>query len=121
MKCTDFFKYFISIQQISPGKEPAVFLRLTTYMIPMVLQILIPCYFGNEVSISSEKLSVNLFHSEWFKENKKFTTAMKLFMENTKHSIVINAAEGLFRVNLGAFLRICNFAYSVYAVLERIN
>lgn len=90
-------------------------------MCPVVLIFLIPCYFGNEVSVTSEKLSASLFDSDWFKQTKKFHSATKMFMENTKKEVVINAAGGFFRVNLSGFLSVCNSAYSVYAVLQRIN
>lgn len=92
-----------------------------TYMIPMVLQIFNPCYYGNEVTLSSEKLSMNLFHAEWFKENQKFRVAFKMVMENARKPIIVNAAHGAFRVNLTTFLSIINSAYSLYAVLQKIN
>lgn len=99
----------------------ATFIRLIAYMIPMVLQILIPCFFGNDVSLCSEKLSTSLFHSHWHNKSKKFRAAMKMFLENTKNQIHLTAADGIFQVNLATFLRIINSAYSMYAVLQRIN
>lgn len=71
--------------------------------------------------MTSEKLSMSLFNSDWFKQNRKFHVATKMFMENTKRIVAIDSAGGFFRVNLRGFLSICNSAYSVYAVLQRIN
>lgn len=87
----------------------------------MVLEIFLPCYFGNEISIVSNSLSTQLFHSNWYMESRRFTAAMKMFMENTKTTLIVNAADGFFHVNLNQFLRIMNLTYSVYALLQRIN
>lgn len=107
-------------RQIPSGDWASSF-RLVTYMVPMVMEILIPCFFGNEVTIYSSQLSTNVFHSEWFDESPEFKNGVKMLIENNKNPIKVIAAGGLFHVNLAAFLRICNSAYSMYAVLQRIN
>lgn len=88
------------------------------YLFPMVFEIFLPCYFGNEVYEASIGLSASLFHSDWFTESKKFKTAMKMFMENTKSRLTVTAADGFFHVNLAGFLSICNLAYSIFALLQ---
>lgn len=85
------------------------------------MQILIICYFGNEVTFYSSELSTSLFHSEWYNESKNFKTGVKMLIENSKNPIQINAADGVFQVHLASFLRICNTAYSMYAVLQRVK
>lgn len=96
------------------------FTRLITYAIPMIFQIFLPCYYGNEVIVASKRLSTSLFHSNWTVRDEKFTKAMKIVMENIKNPIHFSAF-GLVAVNLGTFTRICNFAYSLYAVFQRVN
>jgi 7tm Odorant receptor len=88
--------------------------------VTVTLQILLHCYFANNLTLASERLSASLFHSNWTNESKKFKTAMKLFMENSKKPLKI-AAFGVFHVNLDIFLRIMNSVYSLYAVLKEIN
>lgn len=104
--------------QLSPSKNLSNFIASITYLIPISLQTFNPSYYGNEVTNSSDKISLALFHSNWYKQSKKFKVAMKMLMENTKRSIVINAGRGLFPVNLNSFLSIINSAYSMYAVLQ---
>lgn len=89
-------------------------------MIPMVLEIFLPCYFGNDLSIASSKLSQSLFHSNWTKGDAKLTRIATIFMENTKQDFRI-VAFGLFNVNLGTFTSIMNSAYSFFAVLKSVN
>ena len=86
----------------------------------MILQIFLPCYYGNEITVASSNLSTSLFKSKWIDADEKFKKAMKIFMENTKRPIEV-LAFGLFKVNLGTFTSICNFAYSLYAVFQRFK
>ena len=89
-------------------------------MIPMVLEIFLPCYYGNELSVASSKLSTALFHSNWIQGDKKLKSLVKIFLENSKKDIKISAF-GVFDVNLVTFNKIGNSAYSLFAVLKRLQ
>lgn len=86
----------------------------------MVLLIFLPCYFGNELSLASAKLSTALFHSNWVNGEVKMMNSVKIFMENTKKDLKITA-YGLFTANLETFTGIANSAYSLFAVLKQVN
>lgn len=86
----------------------------------MTLEIFLPCYFGNDLLVSSAKLSTSLFHCNWGTQNKAFKIAMKLFMENTKKEIKLKAFW-IFDINLTTFSKICNFAFSLFAVFQSVN
>lgn len=89
-------------------------------MIPMVLEIFLPCYFGNDLLIASSKLSTALFHSKWINGNARLTKIATIFMESTKKDLKITAL-GLFNINLPTFTGIMNSAYSFFAVLKTVN
>ncbi|CRK88697.1 CLUMA_CG002373, isoform A [Clunio marinus] len=110
-----------TLSKMSIMSEPSLFIFMFTYMVPMILEIFLPCYFGNEVSLASQKFSTTLFHIDWIEEDKNFKSAMKMVLENTKTPIKIAAAQGVFPVNLWTFLRIINSAFSVYAVLQSMK
>jgi 7tm Odorant receptor len=76
------------------------------------------CYFGNELTVTSNKLSQSLFHSEWINEGKEFKTAMKIFIENNKKPLVIKAGLRVFKVDYPTFLWIVKSAYTMYTVLK---
>ena len=105
---------------MSTVSDLSVLFRITTLMIPMTLEIFLPCYFGNELSIASSKLSVALFHSNWIVGDKNLRNSVKFFMENTKKNMKLSAF-GVFEVNLATFSRICNSAYSLFAILKRVS
>jgi 7tm Odorant receptor len=98
--------------------EVVAFIDLLAYFTTCFLQI---SYYGNDISVSSNKLSSSLFHSDWNSEGRKFKTPMKLFMENTRQPIKFATAFGVFKVDLVTFLWICNAAYSMYSVLRSMN
>lgn len=112
--------YLFFFPQISLKSEPAVFMRYISYSIPMLIEIFLPCFYANQMTYASAKLSTSLFHSSWVNLDSNFKKAMKIFMENTKQPINY-IALGLFKVNLETFTSISNFAYTLYAVLNSLN
>jgi len=70
--------------------------------------------------IVSGKTSATLFHAACENKDPKFRTSMIIFMENAKKPIKVASAK-IFDVDLETFKTICNSAYSLYAVLQRIN
>jgi odorant receptor len=90
------------------------------YISSTLTQIFLPCYFGNELLVVSEKLAMTAFNLNWFDESKSFKTALKLFLENSKKPIKISVYK-IFRVTLDNFLFIVNSAYSIYAVLKNFK
>lgn len=86
----------------------------------MTLQIFLPCYFGNEITNASSKLSAALFHSKWTTGDESMMKIMKVFMENTKKEMKISVL-GVFDLNLSTFSKIINSAYSLYAILKQIK
>lgn len=89
-------------------------------MLPIVLQIYLPCYFGNEMTTASEKLSTSLYDSNWVHGSKRFRTTLLVFFENTKRPLKLSAF-GVFELTLDTFLRIINSAYSLFAVLKNVE
>ena len=86
----------------------------------MIMQIFLPCYYGNELTIASSKLPTALFGSKWVNGNKAMRQNMKVFMEIATHEIEISAFK-LFTANLQTFSAIINGAYSLFALLRKIN
>lgn len=104
----------------SQNKEISSSSTAFVYLAPMVMEIFLPCYFGNEILIASSKLSASLFHAEWMQNDLKLMTNKKTVMENMKYVMKIRAF-GIYKVNLETFNSILNTAYSLFAVLKRVN
>lgn len=96
----------------------SIIFRLFTYVIPTIFQLIIPSYYGNEIAILSDRLSTSLFHSKWYEENDQKTTL--LLSEFLKRKIRITTFK-IFQVDFGTFMRVCNSAYSLYAVFNNFQ
>jgi 7tm Odorant receptor len=112
---------FLFSSQVSFSDDNSVYMNMLTCLAACLLQIFVICYFGNELTSCSEKLSLGFFHSEWIIQDKEFKKAMKLFMENAKKPLTIKVGLGVFKVDLPTFLWICNSAYTMYNVLKSLK
>lgn len=83
----------------------------------MMVQVYLPSYFGSELTEASERFTKVLFHSNWTRKSKEVRKAMLMMLANGKRPLKVTAA-GVFEVDFGAFTRICNAAYSLFAFLK---
>jgi hypothetical protein len=97
-----------------------IMMKFATYMMAMICQIAISCYYGALLSLEYDKISQAIFHSEWMFEDQKYRNNMKIFVENAKRPYTMTAF-GIYDINLITFGRILNSAYSLFAVFNRVN
>ncbi|CAG9802331.1 unnamed protein product [Chironomus riparius] len=95
-------------------------IKFTTYMMAMVSQIFIPCYYGTELKLAYERISDALFHSEWMYEDKESRKIISFIIEHSKEPMKI-VAFGIVKIDLANFGTICNSAYSLFSVFKRTN
>jgi hypothetical protein len=50
---------------MNPAEKPFLFSFFIFYSIGMVIQVSLPCWFGNEVILSSFDLGSGLFYAKW--------------------------------------------------------
>jgi hypothetical protein len=112
---------FISIfPQVSISQNPGEFVKLSSFLFPIIFGVFLPFYYGNRIEFESEKLSVSFFNSDWYTEDKKYKESGKIFLEVLKRPIGLSIF-GIFKVDLRTFGRICNATYSLFAVFKQIN
>jgi len=114
------FLNFFSSEKFSPADGGSVFFRQITYMIPMGLQIFIPCYYGNEIMIAAEKFSMDIFHSKWYNGCKKFRTAFNTLLIHASQPLIMISGI-LFQVTLENFVAVSRLSYKFYAVMQNMN
>ncbi|CRK90842.1 CLUMA_CG004532, isoform A [Clunio marinus] len=108
------------LSTLSFTNEMPIIIRTVIYGISMMIQIFLPCYYGNELTLISNKISTTLFHSKWLDGSKKYKKAVTIFMENAKRSINISAFGFVF-VDIGTLTTILNSTYSLYALVSKLN
>lgn len=101
--------------------ETSFFMKKLAFVSSKLLQIFLPCYFGSKVAKASKKIQTSVFHSAWVGSSREYASAVKIFMENSKKSSEISTTYGLFAIDFGTFTRICNSAYSLFALFQKVN
>ncbi|XP_058817504.1 odorant receptor 94a-like [Topomyia yanbarensis] len=88
------------------------------YLIAMLLQIFLPCMFGNEITFKSHQLTNAIFSSDWYKLSGIERKDVMRLMLRTSKPITLKAGH-FFYYSLETFTSTLNTAYSIYAVLNR--
>ncbi|XP_012528081.1 odorant receptor Or1 [Monomorium pharaonis] len=94
------------------------YIPLMLYTICMCLQILIYCWFGNEVKLKSIQFSDNIFGMDWVTTDKKTTQNLILIMNRSLVPIEFSSAH-IITVNLDSFVKLLKMSYSVYNILKQ--
>uniref|UniRef100_A0A1A9WQN6 Odorant receptor n=1 Tax=Glossina brevipalpis TaxID=37001 RepID=A0A1A9WQN6_9MUSC len=113
--------YVLSMIILAAGEEVLNFIRCFLYQCCMFAQIFILCYFANEVTLTSEKLSLAIYKANWVdwnKENRKLALQM---MARLDLPIRIKTINRCYSFNLTAFTSIVNSSYSYFALLKNFN
>nr|UZH23372.1 odorant receptor 59a1 [Anastrepha ludens] len=100
----------------------APFARLyyLAYFLAMPLEIFPTCYYGTYFQLLFDKLHIEMYSSNWVEQTQKFRKHMILFCERSlkQHTVM---AGGIVRVHLDTFVSTCKGAYSLLAVIMKMN
>nr|AXY83384.1 putative odorant receptor 3 [Conopomorpha sinensis] len=102
---------------------PAVwqyYIFLFTYMCVMIVQILVPCWFGTQVMSTSTSLAFAAYRCAWTTRSKMFKLNLTLFIERMQQPITIIAGK-MFFLSLTTFGSIMNTAYSFFTLLRNVQ
>uniref|UniRef100_A0A5H2X4H2 Odorant receptor n=1 Tax=Bactrocera latifrons TaxID=174628 RepID=A0A5H2X4H2_BACLA len=95
-------------------------LYFVSYLIAVPLEIFPICYYGTTFQLLFDKLHVEMFCSNWVEQTQKFRKNMVIFCERSLKSHTAMAG-GIVRINLDTFVSICKTAYSLLAVIMKMN
>ncbi|XP_011188666.1 odorant receptor 59a-like [Zeugodacus cucurbitae] len=90
------------------------------YLLALPLQIFPICYYGTTFQLLFDKLHVEMFASNWVEQTHKFRKHMILFCERSLMSQTAMAG-GIVRIHLDTFISTCKAAYSLLAVIMKMN
>lgn len=92
--------YQLSI--FSPTENLTKFCISFFYIITLMVQLALPCYYGNEIIIKSDRMTRKIFSSQWVGGSRQFRKIMVIFMERLKRPAKITAGR-LFGLSLQSF------------------
>nr|UVB79122.1 odorant receptor 28 [Heortia vitessoides] len=93
---------------------------LATYMLVMIGQIMVPCWFGTRIMDKSCTLSTAIYSSDWTSRTKGFKSSMRIFVERLKRPVSIIGGK-MFPLSLETFTSIMNSAYSFFTLLRHMQ
>ncbi|XP_049875260.1 odorant receptor 4-like [Pectinophora gossypiella] len=90
------------------------------YILIMVLEILIPCWFGHQITDKSVQLAVTIYNCDWPSRPRRFASSLRLFVERARKPLSITGWK-IFPLMLTTFTSIANSAYSFYTLLRNVQ
>ncbi|KAF3054555.1 Odorant receptor 021 [Nylanderia fulva] len=97
----------------------AAYIPLILYTFCMALQILIYCWYGNEVRLKSIQLSQEIFGMDWINTDKKMKDGLIIIMNRSLIPIEFSCAY-ILTVNLDSFVKLMKTSYSAYNILQHM-
>ncbi|KAJ3666144.1 hypothetical protein Zmor_001598 [Zophobas morio] len=95
------------------------FILLMIYFSTMTCQIVLYCWYGNELMYKSMGLSEACYMSDWNMCNSEICTSLYIIMERGKRPLVLTAGK-LFSLTLTTLMTVLKSSYSYFAVLQRL-
>ncbi len=110
----------ISFLQTSPIDSPFEYFFYCIYILCIVTQIFLPCFFGNEVIFTGSSLSNCAYASEWYSFSLNYRKVLFVFMERLKRKSEIMAGK-LFNLSLDTFTSVCCLVHFILFYLKFIS
>nr|XP_012230503.1 PREDICTED: odorant receptor Or1-like [Linepithema humile] len=96
----------------------AKYIPLILYTCCMFTQILIYCWYGNEVKLKSVQFADEVFGMNWVTENKKVKDNLIMIMNRSTMPIEFSSAH--LNLNLDSFVKLLKISYSAYSILQQM-
>ncbi|KAF3054557.1 Odorant receptor 020 [Nylanderia fulva] len=93
---------------------------LILYTCSMLAQILIYCWYGNEVKLKSVELVSNVFKTEWLELDQSGKKSLLIIMNRSLIPIEFSSAY-ILTLNLDSFVNLLKTSYSAYNILQQMG
>lgn len=91
--------------QMGWQQNPGLFLATLQFEAVMVLQIFLPCYYGNQLTINANQLTNSVFHTNWLEYSVKTRKELICYMEFLKRPVKVRAGV-FFEIGLPIFMKV---------------
>ncbi|XP_053691051.1 odorant receptor 94a-like [Sabethes cyaneus] len=106
------------LSMVNLREDFSLVLTSSLYLLALIYQIFLQCYFSNEVTLKSSRLTYALYSCEWYNLTSKNSKEIEMMMIRSQRPIRIMAG-GLIYCDLKSLSSTLNIAYSVFCVLQR--
>nr|ARO76427.1 odorant receptor 21 [Conogethes punctiferalis] len=94
------------------------FASTTLFIVCILTELFLYCYYGNEVTVESDRVVESIYSMEWLHAPLRFKKSLVLMMERAKRPLR-PAAGRVIPLSLDTFVTILKSSYSFYAVLRQ--
>ncbi|XP_026849429.1 odorant receptor 94a [Drosophila persimilis] len=108
------------LQHVGIRANPGQFIAMLQFVSVMILQIYLPCYYGNEITVYAHQLTNEVYHTNWLHCRPPLRKLLNGYMEHLKQPVAIRAGN-FFAVGLPIFVKTINNAYSFLALLLNVS
>ncbi|XP_013116840.2 odorant receptor 94b [Stomoxys calcitrans] len=108
------------LQKMNIMDNVGQFFSMLQFLSIMILEIFLPCYFANEITVNSSLLLFDIYKSNWLNYSPSTRKFIILFMEFLKQPVIIKAG-GYFEIGLPIFTKVMNNAYTFFALLLNVD
>nr|AOG12956.1 odorant receptor [Eogystia hippophaecolus] len=96
------------------------YIFLSTYMFIMVIQIMVPCWFGTRVIEKSYLLTRAIYDCDWISRSPQFKSNLRFFIVRANRPLSITGGK-MFLLSVATFTSIMNTAYSFFTLLRHMQ
>ncbi|XP_016990104.2 odorant receptor 94b [Drosophila rhopaloa] len=101
-------------------QRPGLFLTTVQFVAVMIVQIFLPCYYGNELTVHANALTDSVFATNWLEYSVGTRKLLNCYMEFLKRPVKVRAGV-FFEIGLPIFVKTINNAYSFFALLLKMS
>ncbi|EDV54073.1 odorant receptor 94b [Drosophila erecta] len=101
-------------------QRPGLFVTTVQFVAVMIIQIFLPCYYGNELTFHASALTNSVFGANWLEYSVGTRKLLNCYMELLKRPVKVRAGV-FFEIGLPIFVRTINNAYTFFALLLKIS
>uniref|UniRef100_A0AAR5PUH7 Odorant receptor n=1 Tax=Dendroctonus ponderosae TaxID=77166 RepID=A0AAR5PUH7_DENPD len=95
------------------------FLLMLTFLVTMLCQLGMYCWFGNEIMLHSAAIRDACYESDWIHSCPQVRKMLLMIMERSKRPLYLTA--GKFSIlSLNSFTSVIHSAYSFFALMQRM-
>ncbi|XP_050499177.1 odorant receptor Or1-like [Diabrotica virgifera virgifera] len=96
------------------------FFSLLLYQMCMLLEVFLCCYYGNEIIIKSNSLTVSAYHCDWVYSSEQFKKNLIFLMTRSQLKTIIYVGNFI-PLSLDSFVKILKSSWSYFALLMSLN
>ncbi|RZB40789.1 7tm 6 domain containing protein [Asbolus verrucosus] len=96
------------------------FFSLVSFIMAIIVEIFMYCWFGNEVELKSRNILYAAFKSNWIDTSKEVKKNMIFFILRCQRPLKMSALN-LFYLSLDTFMKILRASWSYFALLYQVG